>query len=366
MDIFADLEGYGHEQILFCSEPRLGLKAMIAIHDTSLGPALGGCRIYPYADEAEALKDVLRLSRGMTYKAAVAGLDLGGGKSVIIGGRNIKSEPLLRAFGRHVHSLGGRYLVAEDMNTTCRDMEWIARETPYVTGLSPAHGGLGEPGPVTAFGVFQGIRASLQHVFGSPDVRGRTISVQGLGNVGMGLLKHLSEGGTKILVSDIDPGRIAHAVEHFGATAVAPEDYLSTLCDVLSPCAIGGVVNERSIPTLRTQVIAGGANNILGQELSDAERLVEAGIAMAPDYVINAGGLIAMYAEWTGGTLDRAMADTENIYETTLAIFERAAREKSTTMAASRALAEERIRAVNSIRSHYSPPSQLHDGRHVR
>jgi leucine dehydrogenase len=152
----------------------------------------------------------------------------------------------------------------------------------------------------------------------------------------------------------------------FGATAVAPEDYLSTLCDVLSPCAIGGVVNERSIPTLRTQVIAGGANNILGQELSDAERLVEAGIAMAPDYVINAGGLIAMYAEWTGGTLDRAMADTENIYETTLAIFERAAREKSTTMAASRALAEERIRAVNSIRSHYSPPSQLHDGRHVR
>lgn len=366
MSMFEDLEAYGHEQLLFCSEPTLGLRAIIAIHDTSLGPALGGCRVYPYASEAEAVKDVLRLSRGMTYKAAVAGLELGGGKSVIIGDRSSKSEPLLRAFGRHVHSLSGRYLVAEDMNTTCRDMEWIARETPYVTGLSAAHGGLGEPGPVTAFGVFQGIRASLQHVFGTPDVRGRTIAVQGLGNVGFGLLEHLCNNGAKVLVSDIDEARIGAAVEAYNVEVVAPADYVSTECDVLSPCAIGAVVNENSISKLRCKVVAGGANNILGRELDDAERLRDAGVEMAPDYVINAGGLIAMYAEWTGGTLERAMADTSNIFETTLEIFSRAQRENSTTMAASRALAEERIHAINNIRSHYSPPSQLHDGRHVR
>ncbi len=366
MEIFEEIAAYGHEQVLYCSEPKLGLRAIIAIHDTSLGPALGGCRVFPYASAASALQDVLRLSRGMTYKAAVAGLDLGGGKSVIIGDSSIKSESVLRAFGRHVHSLGGRYLVAEDMNTSCRDMEWIARETPYVTGLSPAHGGLGEPGPVTAFGVFQGIRASLQHVFGTPEVAGRTISVQGLGNVGSGLLKHLHEGGANILVSDIDAGRVAHAVELYGATAVASDDYLSTACDVLAPCAIGGIINERTIPTLRAKVIAGGANNILLDEVADAERLQDHGVAMAPDYVINAGGLIAMFAEWTAGTLERAMADTANIYETTIEVFERASRENCTTMAASRALAEERIRVVSGIRSHYSPPSTLHDGRHVR
>ncbi|HMV66007.1 MAG TPA: Glu/Leu/Phe/Val dehydrogenase dimerization domain-containing protein [Myxococcota bacterium] len=366
MSVFEAMGAASHEQVLFCSDPDLGLKAIIAVHSTALGPALGGCRIYPYASEADALRDVMRLSRAMTYKAAVAGLDLGGGKSVIIGDASVKSEALLRAFGRHVHSLGGRYLVAEDMNTSCRDMEWIARETPHVTGLSPAHGGLGEPGPVTAFGVYSGIRAALQHRFGSPDLRGRVVSVQGLGNVGFNLLRHLHEDGARILVTDVDPARIAIAVDRYGAEGVAPDAWLSTPCDVLAPCAIGGVLSATTIPLLRCEVVAGGANNVLADESADAERLRDRGVDLVPDFVINAGGLIAMFAEFTHGTLERAMADTARIFDTTLAVFSRARRDGVTTMQAAVSLAEERIAAVSRLRSHFSPSSHLHDGRPVR
>ncbi len=366
MPIFEQLRTDGHEQVLFCHDPDLGLKAIIAIHDTSLGPALGGCRIRPYRTEQDAMDDVLRLSRAMTYKAAVAGLDLGGGKSVIIGDPSIKSEALLRAFGRHVHALGGRYLVAEDMNTSCRDMEWIARETPFVTGLSPAHGGLGEPGPVTAYGVFQGIRAALQHHLGDADVRGRRVAVQGLGNVGWHLASLLSEHGARLIVSDLDERRVARAVEAFGAEVVQGDDYVAVDCDVLAPCAIGGVIHAGVIPKIRAGVIAGGANNILADNDADAEALRARGIDLAPDYVINAGGLITMFAEWTKGDLERARADTARIYDTTLEVFRRAARDGTTTMAASRAVAEERMASISHLRRQFSPPSRLHDGRPVR
>jgi leucine dehydrogenase len=366
MSVFESMGTSSHEQVLFCSDPGVGLKAIIAVHSTSLGPALGGCRIIPYASEDDALRDVLRLSKAMTYKAAVAGLDLGGGKSVIIGDRGVKNEALLRSFGRHVHSLGGRYLVAEDMNTTCRDMEWIARETPHVTGLSPAHGGLGEPGPVTAFGVFNGIRAALQHRFGDSAVRGRTIAVQGLGNVGYNLLKLLVDDGAKVIVSDVDTARVRSAVEQFRVEGVASDDWISTPCDVLAPCAVGGVLNETSIVKVRAQIVAGGANNVLADEAPDAARLRELGIDLVPDFVINAGGLIAMFAEFTHGTLERAMADTAGIYDTSLAVFARAAKDGITTMQAAVAMAEDRIASVSRLRSHFSPPSHLHDGRPVR
>jgi leucine dehydrogenase len=245
-------------------------------------------------------------------------------------------------------------------------MEWIARETPYVTGLSPAHGGIGEPGPVTAFGVFSGIRAAVQHRFGTDSLRGRTVSVQGLGNVGFNLLSHLREAGARILVSDVDPGRVALAIDRFQAEGVATDAWISTPADVLAPCAIGGVLNERTIPQLRCEIVAGGANNVLLDEVADAERLKDRGVDLVPDFVINAGGLIAMFAEFTHGTLERAMADTAGIFDTTLAVFSRASRDRVTTMHAAVSLAEERIAAVSRLRSHFSPPSHLHDGRPVR
>lgn len=362
MDVFSRMQSFDHEQVLHCWEPHIGLRAIIAVHDTRLGPALGGCRILPYATEEAALHDVLRLSRGMTYKAAIAGLDLGGGKSVILADPRQKTEALLRAFGRYVHSLGGRYLVAEDMNTTARDMEWIARETPFVTGLAPSHGGLGEPGPVTAFGVFHGIRAALEHRFGSPDVAGRRVAIQGLGSVGENLGELLHERGARLVVSDLDAGRVDRAVTRWGATAVAGEDYAAVECDVLAPCAVGGILGGERVDRVRAAIVAGGANNILVDEVADAERLAAREIVVAPDYVINAGGLITMYAEWTRGDLSRAMADTEGIYDTTLAVLQRSRDEGVTPHAASRSLAEERMARIAQTRQLYAPASRPPEG----
>lgn len=349
MDLFEQMGDHGHEQVLFCSDPGVGLRAIIAVHNTVAGPSLGGCRFYPYGTEAAALRDVLRLSRGMTYKAAVAGLDLGGGKSVIIGTREQRTEPLMRAFGRHVHSLGGRYLVAEDMNTTSREMDWIAQETPHVTGISPHRGGLGEPGPVTAWGVFHGVRGALEHHFGSPDVRGRRIAIQGLGSVGRGLAQHLHDHGARLLVTDIDAGRVREAVASLQAEGITGEAFYTADCDVLAPCAIGAVLHEGTIPVLRAPIVAGGANNILADEVADAERLADRGIAAAPDYVINAGGIMAMYAELRGWGLEWSMARAQEIHATVLAVFARAGQESVTPFAASEAIAEERLAALSHI-----------------
>ncbi|MCO4743225.1 MAG: Glu/Leu/Phe/Val dehydrogenase [Proteobacteria bacterium] len=349
MEPFAWMHELDHEQVVYCHNKELGLRAIIAIHDTTLGPGLGGCRFYDYVDESAALKDVLRLSRGMTYKAAVAGLDLGGGKAVIIGDPSLKTDAMMRAFGRHVESLGGRYITAEDMNTSEHDMNTVRQETEWVTGVSRYIGGSGDPGPSTAFGVFQGIRACLEVVFGSPDVAGRTVAIQGVGSVGYQLAKHLHDGGAKLIFSDINQGNIARALEDFGGEVVDGRVFWETPCDVLAPCAIGGVVHERNIAGIRAPIIAGSANNVLEDEDRDARLLAEKKITYAPDYVINAGGLIAVYAELKGWPHEKAMEDAARIFDTVKRVLNKASAEGLTSLAASNKLAEERIAQVAAV-----------------
>jgi leucine dehydrogenase len=346
---FAWMNELDHEQVVHCHNKELGLRAIIAIHDTTLGPALGGLRFYDYATEQLALKDVLRLSRGMTYKAAVAGLDLGGGKAVIMGDPAMKTDAMMRAFGRHVASLGGRYITAEDMNTNEHDMNMIRRETEHVTGVSRHIGGSGDPGPVTAFGVFQGIRACLEVVYGTPDVRDRTIAIQGVGSVGMGLARHLHDGGARLVFSDVSQRNLAAAMEAFGGEVVDGRDYWTTECDVLAPCAIGGVIHERNIGSIRAPIIAGSANNVLESEERDAVLLSERKITYAPDYVINAGGLISVHAELNGWPAEKALEDATAIFDTVKSVLNRATASGITTTAASNVLAEERLAAATRL-----------------
>jgi leucine dehydrogenase len=348
--IFEQLSSYDHEQIVFCRNDDVGLRAIIAIHNTTLGPALGGCRLYDYPSEADAVRDVLRLSRGMTYKAAVAGLDLGGGKSVIIGDPSLKSEAMFRAFGRHVQSLGGRYITAEDMNTSVEDMDNIRRETRWVTGSAAAHGGSGDPSPVTAWGCYHGIRACLEVIYGSPEVAGRTVAIQGAGNVGYYLAKYLHEGGASLLYADINQRRIARVMEEFGGTVLEGDEFYRANCDVLAPCAIGGIINTRTIPMIKAPIIAGGANNQLDDETRDGEALTERGITYAPDYVINAGGLINVCSELKGQSQVKAMGDAAAIFNTVKRIINKAKSEGTTTALAANRVAEERIEAVGRLK----------------
>lgn len=350
MSIFNELAELGHEQLLFCRNDEVGLRAIIGLHSTALGPALGGVRLYPYASEDDAVRDVLRLSRGMTYKAAVAGLDLGGGKAVIIGDRSIKKEALFRAFGRHIASLGGRYITAEDMNTSVQDMSWIRRETQWVTGQDKMAGGSGDPSPVTAWGTYQGIRACLEVVYGSPDVSGRTVAIQGIGSVGFHLARFLHEAGAKLLYSDVNQRRLRSATEQFGGRVISQEEFYRTECDVLAPCAIGGIINARTIPMLRAPIIAGAANNQLDDEIRDGEALEKAGITYAPDYVINAGGLINVYAELKKLPAEMAMNDAGKIFNTVKQVINKARAQGITTTAASNQVAEERIESVSKIK----------------
>ena len=350
MSIFEQLSSYDHEQIVFCRDDTVGLKAIIAIHNTTLGPALGGTRMLDYASEADAVRDVLRLSRGMTYKAAVAGLDIGGGKAVIIGDPSLKSEAMFRSFGRFVDSLGGRYVTAEDMNTTVEDMGNIRRETRWVTGSEAAHGGSGDPSPVTAWGCFHGIRACLEVTYGSPDVAGRTVAIQGVGNVGWWLAKYLHEQGAKLLYADVSTKRLAKAVESFGGTVLEGDEFYKAEADVLAPCAIGGIINPRTIPMLRAPIIAGGANNQLDDERRDGESLSQRGINYAPDYVVNAGGLINVYAEHRDYGRAQAMQDAANIFDTVKRVINKAKMEGTTTVMAANRVAEERIAAVHRLK----------------
>jgi len=348
MELFTELAEMGHERVLICSNPDVGLRAIIAVHSTVLGPGLGGLRMWPFKSFDEALTDVLRLSRGMTYKAAAAGLNLGGGKAVIIGDpKKDKSEALFRSFGRYVESLSGLYITAEDVGTDMEDMELILSETRWVTGVSTAHGGSGDPSSVTAFGCLQGIKAALNWKYGSPSLEGRSVAIQGLGSVGYHLAKYLHREGAKLFGSDIDGDAMDAAVDEFGIEAVPTDQILEAECDILAPCALGAVLNADSIPNLRCSVVAGAANNQLANEHRDGEALHERDILYAPDFVINAGGLINVYNELSGGyNRERALRMTRGIYLNLMRVFEISRTKQSPTYSAAAHLAEESIDTI--------------------
>ncbi|HEX4494191.1 MAG TPA: Glu/Leu/Phe/Val dehydrogenase dimerization domain-containing protein [Thermoanaerobaculia bacterium] len=348
MDFFQQMVEMGHERVLFCSNPEVGLQAIIAVHSTILGPGLGGCRMWPYASTEEAMTDVLRLSRGMTYKAAAAGLNLGGGKAVIIAdAKKDKTEELLRAFGRYVESLNGLYITAEDVGTSTEDMEVVHHETRWVTGLSPELGGGGDPSPVTAFGTLQGIKAAVEHL-GHDSLKGRSVAVQGLGSVGYNLARFLRDEGAKVFGTDIDPQTNTRAHDELGVEIVPLNEILEVECDVVAPCALGAIINDDSIPKLRCRVVAGAANNQLkedrhGQELHDR------GILYAPDYVINAGGLINVYNELVGYNREVAMRMARGIFGNMARLFQISRAQSIPTYLAADRLAEERIARVKSL-----------------
>lgn len=330
MAVFNHPEFDNHEQVVFCSDAASGLKAIIAVHSTALGPACGGCRMWDYVSDEAALVDVLRLSRGMTYKNAMAGLPLGGGKSVIIGdAKTIKSDALFRKFGQHVHALSGRYISAEDVNITTKDISVVGLETPYVAGLD---GKSGNPAPFTALGTYRGIKAAARYKFGSDDLSGLTVAVQGLGSVGFYLCEHLHKEGAKLIVSDINPAAIERAVSQFGATAVGLDDIYGVACDIYAPCALGATINDDTIVQLQCKIVAGCANNQL-KEARHGEALRAAGILYAPDYVINAGGIINVSLELRseGYNAEESTTMVLKIYDTLLDIFRRADQEDKPT-----------------------------------
>lgn len=340
----------GHEQIVFCSNKDVGLKAIIAIHNTTLGPALGGTRMWNYASETEALVDVLRLSRGMTYKASAAGLNLGGGKAVIIGdSKTMKTEGLFRAFGRFVNSLNGRYITAEDVGTTVREMEYVFQETPWVTGIPKAFGGSGDPSPYTAHGVLMAIKASVKERLGSDTLSGVRIAVQGLGNVGFHLIEYLAKEKALVTVTDLDPERVRRANQQFGFHGVSPDEIIATECDVFTPCALGAVINDQSLSKIKAKVVCGGANNQLA-EPRHGDHLRELGILYAPDYVANAGGLMNVFVELEGYSPDRALDKTTEVYTNMMSVFSIAKRDGIGTHTAADRLAEERIETIGKLK----------------
>ncbi len=350
MSLFQTLGTTGHEEVVFCHHPESGLRAIIAIHNTKLGPALGGLRMWNYKTEEEALNDVLRLSRGMTYKAAVAGLNLGGGKAVIIGdAKKDKSEVLFRALGRFVNSLGGRYITAEDVGTDVNDMEWVFQETDYCVGVHQVHGGSGDPSPFTAYGVVQAIRASLQKKFGSEELGEHSYAIQGVGHVGYYIAKLLAEEGAKIFVCDIDDEKVERVVEEFGCERVPNDDIYDVEADVFTPSALGAIINEQTLPRFKFKIIAGSANNQLATEACGDE-LEKKEILYAPDYAANAGGLMNVSIELEGYDRERAIRMTRTIYHNVSRIFEIAERDGIPSWRAADRMAEERIEAVAKVR----------------
>jgi leucine dehydrogenase len=346
MQIFDTMASMGHEQVVLCHDPASGYRGIIAIHSTVLGPALGGTRFWSYTTDEEAIVDALRLARGMTYKNAVAGLNIGGGKSVIIGdNKTTDRELIFRAHGRFVESLGGRYITAEDVGTSTADMDYVHMETKNVSGLA---GRSGDPSPVTAHGVFRAIQASARERWGKDDVANRTVAVQGCGHVGYFLAKELHEAGARLVVTDIDADRVKRVVTDFGARAVAPEEIYSQRADIFAPCALGAIVNDKTIPQLQVEIVAGAANNVLHEE-RHGDALEEKGILYAPDYVANAGGVINVYSELAGWTSARAFRKADEIYDTVLRVFSIARHDKVPTYVAADRLAEQRIRAVGSM-----------------
>ncbi|MEZ4805672.1 MAG: Glu/Leu/Phe/Val dehydrogenase [Bacteroidia bacterium] len=351
-DVFANVAKYDHEQILICQDNHTGLKAIIAIHNTVLGPGLGGTRMWKYATEAEAINDALRLSRGMTYKAAISGLNLGGAKAVIIGDpKKDKSEHLMRKFGRFVENLGGKYITAEDVGTTTKDMEYVKMETDHVVGLPEIMGGGGDPSPVTAYGVYMGIKASAKKAYGSDNLKGKKVTVQGAGKVGLHLIETLHKEGAEIFVSDIYESGLKIAAEKYNAKVVAPEEIFTQAVDIFAPCALGAILNTENINSLKCQIIAGAANNQLEDENIHGDMLKSKGIYYAPDFLINAGGLINVYSEYTGYVREIAMAQTENIYNTVLDIYNKSEEDNINTQLAAIKLAEKRVNDTMILQS---------------
>lgn len=354
MELFNYMEKYDYEQLVLCHDKSSGLKAIIAIHDTTLGPALGGTRMWTYASEAEAIEDALRLARGMTYKNAAAGLDLGGGKTVIIGDpRTDKNPEMFRAFGRYIQSLNGRYITAEDVGTTTADMDLINLETNFVTGTSPnTPEASGNPSPVTAYGIYQGMKASAMEAFGSASLEGKTIAVQGVGNVAYALCEYLHKEGANLIVADINEAAVKRAVEEFGAKAVGVDEIYGVECDIYAPCALGAVINDNTIPQFKAKVIAGSANNQLAEE-KHGDIIHEMGIVYAPDYVINAGGVINVADELAGYNKERALKKVGIIYDNLERVFEISRRDNIPTYVAADRMAEERIRLVRNSRNQF-------------
>jgi len=353
LGIFESLASDEHEQVVFWSDKVVGLRSIIAIHDTTLGPAIGGVRMHPYRSEEEALKDVLLLSRSMTYKAAAAGINLGGGQGVILGDpARDKNELILRSFGRFVESLNGRYITAEDVGTTVEDMEIVRYETRYVTGLSQALGGGGDPGPVTAIGLVHGLLACVEKVFGKKSLEGLSVAIQGLGNVGFNLAQLLFERKCRLWVADVDKSKVRLAQERFGAEAVSPDEIYDVDADIFSPNSLGGVINDNTVERLKCKIVAGAANNQLEEE-RHGDLLHKRRILYAPDFVIGAGGLINVVNELEGYHQERAIKQASGIHEILSRVLERSEKENIPTHRAATLLAEERINQVKRFKQRH-------------
>jgi leucine dehydrogenase len=350
--VFSKLEKCGHQEVIYCSDPDTGLRAIIAIHDTTLGPALGGTRMFAYKTETEALNDVLRLSRSMTYKAAITGLNLGGGKAVIIGDSRLhKSEAMMRRFGRFIENLNGSFITAEDIGMSPKDMEYIRMETKHVTGIPESIGGSGDPSPVTARGVFMGIKASVKEFFGNDSLAGKSVAVQGIGHVGETLVGLLRNENAKVYVSDINEERLGQIAQKYGAEAISTNKLFDLDIDIYSPCALGATVNTETINRLKCSIIAGSANNQLADEEVHGKMLLEKGILYAPDYLINAGGLINCYSEIAGFNKKKTLQMTENIYEATRRVLKKSKEENIPTNEAANRIAERRIEDIRKIKA---------------
>lgn len=342
--VFGQISFNDHEQIVFCFDKDTGLKAIIGIHNTVLGPALGGTRMWNYQNEWEAVNDVLRLSRGMTYKSAISGLNLGGGKAVIIGDAKTQKTPeLMRKFGSFVHSLSGKYITAEDVGMKTEDMDTVHDVTPYVTGISESRGGSGNPSPVTAYGVYMGMKAVAHHKYGSDKLTGKKVLVQGIGHVGETLVSHLVNEGAEVFIADINENRLIEMAATYGVKVIDNQLLYAADVDIYAPCALGATLNDVSIPQLKASIVAGAANNQLEDENRHGLMLQERGILYAPDFLINAGGIINVYAEIEKYDKAEALCRTENIYNTTLEIFAHAEANKVTTHQAALQLAQSRI-----------------------
>ncbi len=346
--VISQMSLMGHEEILFCNDQVTGLKAIIAVHNTVLGPALGGTRMWMYANEMEALKDVLRLSKGMTYKNSISGLNLGGGKAVIIGdARSMKSEALFRRFGKFVDSLAGNYITAEDVGISPSDMQWVNMETKHVAGLP---GKSGDPSPVTAYGVYMGIKACAKEQFGSDSLSGKTIAVQGVGHVGEYLVKHLTEEKANVVITDIHEETLLRVSKQYGVKVVAPNEIYDVPMDIYAPCALGATINDDTLSRLRCSIIAGAANNQLQDEQRHGLELMNKGIIYAPDYTINAGGVINCFSEVEGLSSEWAHVKAGEIYTTILNIIQRSKEVNIPTYQIANKIAEERIAAVGIVK----------------